>query len=75
MRTKLDDRPGELARLLNLIAGERVNVLAVEHHREGMDLPVTGTEVELTLSSRDEEHCDELLARLAEWGYPSERVR
>jgi threonine dehydratase len=75
MRTRLDDRPGELVRLLSLIAGERVNVLAVEHHREGMDLPVTGTEVELTLSTRDEEHCTELLARLAEWGYPSERVR
>jgi threonine dehydratase len=75
VRTKLEDRPGELARLLVLIAGERVNVLAVEHHREGMDLPVIGTEVELTLATRDEEHCEELLARLAEWGYPTERVR
>jgi len=75
MRTRVEDRPGELARLLALIAGERVNVLAVDHHREGMDLPVTGTEIELTLSTRDEEHCGELLARLAEWGYPTERVR
>jgi threonine dehydratase len=75
MRTRLEDRPGELSRLLALIAGERVNVLAVEHHREGMDLPVTGTEVELTLATRDEEHCDELLARLADWGYSTERLR
>jgi threonine dehydratase len=75
MRTKLEDRPGALSRLLALIAGERVNVLAVEHHREGMDLPVTGTEVELTLATRDEAHCDELLARLADWGYETERVR
>jgi threonine dehydratase len=75
MRTKLEDRPGELARLLTLIAGERVNVLSVEHHREGMELPVIGTEVELTLATRDEEHCDELIARLAEWGYPTERMR
>jgi threonine dehydratase len=74
VRTRIDDRPGELARLLALIAGERVNVLAVEHHREGMDLPVTGTEVELTLATRDDEHCDELLARLADWGYAPERV-
>jgi threonine dehydratase len=74
MRTRLDDRPGALARLLGLIAGERVNVLSVDHHREGMDLPVTGTEVELTLSMRDDEHCDELLARLAAWGYSTERV-
>jgi threonine dehydratase len=75
LRTKLEDRPGELARLLDLIAGERVNVLSVEHHREGMDLPVSGTEVELTLAMRDEEHCDELLARLADWGYETERMR
>jgi threonine dehydratase len=74
MRTRIDDRPGELARLLALIAGERVNVLAVDHHREGMDLPVTGTEVELTLATRDDEHCSELLARLAEWGYATERI-
>jgi threonine dehydratase len=74
VRSRIEDRPGALARLLGLIAGERVNVLSVDHHREGMDLPVTGTEVELTLSMRDDEHCDELLARLAEWGYSTERV-
>jgi threonine dehydratase len=75
MRTRIDDRPGALAQLLGLIADERVNVLSVEHHREGMDLPVTGTEVELTLAMRDDDHCAELLARLAEWGYATERVR
>jgi threonine dehydratase len=74
VRTKVEDRPGELARLLAHIADERVNVLAVEHHREGMDLPVTGTEVELTLGTRDEEHCGELLDRLAGWGYAVERL-
>jgi threonine dehydratase len=75
VRTRIEDRPGELAKLLGLIAEERVNVLAVEHHREGMDLPVTGTEVELTLATRDDEHCAELLDRLAGWGYSAERVR
>jgi threonine dehydratase len=74
IRAKIDDRPGALARLLGLIADERVNVLSVEHHREGIDLPVIGTEVELTLATRDEEHCDELLERLAGWGYATERV-
>jgi threonine dehydratase len=75
LSTRIDDRPGALAKLLGLVAAERVNVLSVEHHREGMDLPVTGTEVELTLATRDEEHCDELLRRVAEWGYAAERVR
>jgi hypothetical protein len=35
---------------------------------------VTGTEVELTLAMRDDEHCDELLGRLADWGYHAERL-
>src|SRR5206468_2955053 len=57
VRTHLADRPGELIKLLSLIAAERGNVISVEHHREGMDIPVNATEVELTLVTRDEEHC------------------
>jgi threonine dehydratase len=75
LRTRIGDRPGALAKLLTLIAGERVNVLEVEHHREGMSLELAQTEVELTLGTRDEEHCVELLGRLAEWGYEAERLR
>ena len=75
LRTRIDDRPGALAKLLGMLAAERVNILSVEHHREGIDLPVTGTEVELTLATRDEEHCAELLERLSEWGYTVERMR
>ena len=57
------------------IAERRVNVVSVDHHREGIDLPVTGTEVEVTVATRDEEHCAELLGFLAEWGYEAERLR
>ena len=75
VRTRVSDRPGNLADLLTLVAEERANVVGVDHHREGMDLPVTGTEIELTLAMRDEEHCEELLARLDEGGYAVERLR
>jgi threonine dehydratase len=75
VRTRVTDRPGNLAQLLTLIAEERGNVLGVDHHREGMDLPVMGTEIELTLATRDEDHCAELLARLDAEGYPVERLR
>jgi threonine dehydratase len=75
LRTRIGDRPGALARLLALIAAERVNVLEVEHHREGMSLSLAQTEVELTLGTRDEAHCRELLARLEEWGYETERLQ
>jgi threonine dehydratase len=75
VRTRLEDRPGALAKLLALLAEQHVNVHAVEHHREGMDLPVTGTEVELTVATRDEEHCRQLLQLLADRGYEAERLR
>ena len=74
VRTRLGDRPGELIKLLQLVAEERANVVSVEHHREGMDLPIGQTEVELTLAMRDEAHCAALRAALADRGYPAERL-
>jgi threonine dehydratase len=74
VRTHLADRPGELIKLLSLVAEERGNVISVEHHREGMDIPVSETEVELTLVTRDEAHCRQLLAVMGERGYMVQRL-
>ncbi len=74
LRTRVPDRPGELAKLLGLLAEERVNVVEVEHQREAVGVPVGETGVELTLLTRDPEHCEQLIAQLAEWGYPAERL-
>ena len=75
VRTQIPDRPGELLKLLGLVAAERVNVISVEHHREGMSISVGETEVELTLGARDDEHCTALVATMSKWGYPVERLR
>ena len=75
MRTRIPDRPGELVKLLSLIAEARGNVVSVEHHREGMDIPVAETEVELTLITRDQEHCTLLLDQMRSWGYEVERLK
>ena len=75
IRTRIPDRPGELVRLLSLIAEARGNVVSVEHHREGMDVPVAETEVELTLITRDQEHCTLLLEQMRSWGYAVERLK
>jgi len=75
VRTRVPDRPGELVKLLTLMARERVNVLSVEHHREGMQVAVAETEVELTVGTRDALHCDAIVATMRDWGYPVERVR
>jgi threonine dehydratase len=74
LRTRVPDRPGELAKLLTLLANERVNVVEVEHQRETPELPVGETGVELTLLTRDSAHCDEIIATMQRWGYPVERL-
>jgi threonine dehydratase len=75
VRTAVPDRPGELLRLLQLVAQERVNVLSVEHRREGVDIPLGATGIDLTLLTRDEEHCEGLLREMRGWGYEVERLR
>lgn len=75
LRTRVPDRPGELIKLLTLVAEERASVVSVEHHREGMAVSVAETEVELTLATRDDEHCAALLETMRGWGYPVERLR
>jgi threonine dehydratase len=75
VRSRLHDKPGELLKLLKLVAQERGNVISVDHHREGMDVPVYESEVELTLAMRDEHHCAVLLETLRSLGYTVERLR
>jgi threonine dehydratase len=74
VRSRVPDRPGELAKLLSSLAQERVNVVEVEHQRETAGLPVGDTGVELTLVTRDPAHCDEILATMKRLGYPAERL-
>jgi threonine dehydratase len=74
VRSRVPDRPGELAKLLQLLAEERVNVVEVEHQRETAGMPVGYTGVELTLVTRDSAHCDEILTTMQRLGYPAERL-
>jgi threonine dehydratase len=72
-RTRIADRPGSLVELLELIAAERGNVVSVDHHREGMAIDVVETEVSLTVITRDESHCGQLISALEARGYTVDR--
>jgi threonine dehydratase len=74
IRTRIADRPGALVELLELVAAERGNVVSVEHHREGMAIHVAETEVELTVVTRNEDHCLALCAALEGRGYALDRM-
>jgi threonine dehydratase len=67
--TRLPDRPGGLAELLNIIAGAHANLVSLEHVREAVSLHVRETGVELTLETRGPGHTKEVLATLQRAGY------
>jgi threonine dehydratase len=67
--TRVPDRPGGLAELLNLVARARANVVSVGHVREAVRLHVRETGVALTLETRGRGHTDDVLASLRSAGY------
>jgi threonine dehydratase len=69
LRVRIPDRPGELARLLGVLAGSAANVLDVEHQRTGRNLHLDEVEVELQLETRGSEHSDAVMAALTEASY------
>jgi threonine dehydratase len=71
----IPDRPGQLARIVRVIADQRANVIAVAHHREGRNIGVLQTEAELTLETRDEEHSQAVIRGLVGEGFTVERLR
>jgi threonine dehydratase len=69
LRVAIPDRPGELARLLGVLAGSGANVLDVEHSRTGAGLHVDEVEVALQLETRGRPHGDDVVNGLAVSGY------
>jgi threonine dehydratase len=74
IRLLIPDRPGQLRAVLDVIARGRGNVVSVDHHREGRTTSALQTEIELVVSTRDEAHCQELLAAIRDAGHTVERI-
>ena len=68
----VEDRPGALAGLTDLVAALGLNVIDVEHHRAGLRLPLGGVEVVMTVETRDQDHRTEVVGRLRGAGYTVE---
>jgi threonine dehydratase len=75
IHTRLTDRPGELMRLLSIIAEMRINVIDVRHQRISSRLPIMQREETLTLETRDRAQCEQLLQRLRSAGYVVEEAQ
>jgi threonine dehydratase len=73
--TKVPDRPGALGRLLTVLGETGANLVDVEHVREGMDLHVRETAVQLVLETRGNDHAQDVLATLGAAGYDARVLR
>jgi threonine dehydratase len=69
----LPDRPGSLARLLALVGELRANLVDVEHIREGFDLHVRETAVQLVLETRGQAHARLVIDSVRKAGYAEPR--
>jgi threonine dehydratase len=67
---RIDDRPGGLARLLDIFATIGANLLEVQHVREGLDLHVRETGVRASFEVRDRSHALAAVEAARHAGYP-----
>jgi threonine dehydratase len=66
---RVPDRPGSLAQLLTLVGAQGANLLDVQHIREGLDLHVRETAVQLVLETRGPEHAEQVTRAVRSAGY------
>jgi threonine dehydratase len=69
LRVRIPDLPGRLAALLEMIGSTGANLLDVQHIREGLDLHIQETAVQLVLETRGAEHAAAVRAAIEEGGY------
>jgi threonine dehydratase len=73
--TRVPDRPGALASLLACVASTGANLVDVSHVREGLDLHVRETAVEMVLETRGHDHAQRVMAALRDGGYATQVIR
>lgn len=67
----ISDRPGELAAFASIVGAEGANILKLEHDRLSPALHVRGAILDTTVELRDPSHGHQLLAALANQGFPA----
>lgn len=65
----LPDQPGNLAGLINAVAGLGMNVRDVRHRRGELNVPVGLTAITLELETRDRQHQRQLIEKLRQRGH------
>lgn len=69
LRVEIDDRPGELARLLTVVGAAGANLVEAQHQRLFVDVGARAADVDLTIECMDAAHRDEVVAAMTAAGY------
>lgn len=69
IRIPLPDRPGQLARVSEIVAGQNANVIEVLHTRHGTGLQINQVELSVDIETRGPEHSDQVLQALRDEGF------
>ena len=69
LRVMLEDRPGQLSRLLRIVSGTDANILDIGHLRHAASVHLGQVEIQLNLETRNNAHSLEVWERLREAGY------
>ena len=70
LTVRLNDRPGSLTGVLEIIKRLQVNILDIIHHRLDSTAPFGYVDVSLTLETKGHDHIQEIRQGLKEGGYP-----
>lgn len=69
LSTAIPDRPGQLSKLLDLLAEQSVNVLSVSHDRLARAVALGQTSVSVEVETRNRDHVAAVLEALKQSGY------
>jgi threonine dehydratase len=72
IRIMLPDRPGQLARVSQVISDAGANVVEVLHTRHGQGLVINEVALDLSIEARGPEHAQEVIHRLRDVGFRPE---
>ncbi len=65
----LDDRPGQLRQVSEIVSSCGANVVGVQHNRSDVNMPITGCYLKLELETRDQAQIDEIKTKLLAAGF------
>jgi threonine dehydratase len=69
LKIMLPDRPGQLARISEILAGANANVVEVLHTRHGHGLQISQVELDVSVETRGTEHRKQVIEALRTSGY------